>query len=276
MTDTAFTPEALAALAGPLDPRRVSVMPDGSPSAGVPYLEGHDVIQTANQIFGFGNWGFELTCPPWAERGTGKAYQDKPGQPYTVWMALGRLTVRGGLTFSDIGSNLQSGPGGSATEMSVKGAATDALKRCLRLYGNQFGLVLYDKGMGRADLEEAFDHAPDPARRLPPAMPRPRHLPQPAPVVTSFDPDTGEIADDIANDLPFDDAPSAQDRDPKTEWLDLLSRMVQAHVMRPDIVAIIGEFTPAAFARWMDGHAGRDASVCIDTALAAKKQAARA
>lgn len=145
-----FPDDTIRALSGPLDPNRVAVMTDG-PQSGIPYLEAHDVIRTANTIFGFGNWGFELLALPTPHEGL-----DKNSKPYTVWMAHGRLTVKGGVAFSDLGTNLQSGPGGPATEMASKGAVSDCLKRCLKQYGDQFGLALYDKHMSRADLEAAF------------------------------------------------------------------------------------------------------------------------
>ena len=150
---TAFKPETLAKLKAPLDPKRVLAIPDG-PAKGSPYLPGYDVIETANAIFGYGNWGFELVSPPWAERGEGK-----DGKPYTVWLAMGRVYIRGGFTFTDLGSNQQSGPGAAAVEMSAKGAVTDSLKRCLMHYGDQFGLVLHDKDTNRAELEREFAEA---------------------------------------------------------------------------------------------------------------------
>ena len=152
-SDTAFTPETLAKLGSPLDPQRVAIIPDG-PAKGSPYLPGHDVIRTANELFGFGNWGFELISPPWAERG-----ESKGGTPYTVWLAMGRVWIRGGLSFTDLGSNQQSGPGAAAVEMSIKGAVTDSLKRCLMHLGDQFGLVLYDKETKRAELVREFAEA---------------------------------------------------------------------------------------------------------------------
>jgi len=150
---TAFTPETLAKLKAPLDPSRVATIPDG-PAKGSPYLPGHDVIRTANELFGFGNWGFELVSPPWAERG-----ESKGGTLYVVWLAMGRVFLRGGYSFADLGSNQQSGPGAAAVEMSIKGAVTDSLKRCLMHLGDQFGLVLYDKETKRAELVREFAEA---------------------------------------------------------------------------------------------------------------------
>ena len=150
--DTAFTERALKLLDAPLDPSRVKAMDDG-PQAGIPYLDGEDVVRKANEIFGLGNWGYKAVGRPWRVRD-----EDKNGKPYTTWFAMVELTVRGGETFSDVGTNTQSGPGGPATEMASKGAVTDGLKRCLKNYGDQFGLVLRDKSMTRRELEEDYRH----------------------------------------------------------------------------------------------------------------------
>ena len=121
-------------------------MPDG-PAKGSKYLTGQDVIETANRIFGYGAWGFELITPPIClER------EDR----YEVWGAHGVLHVEGGGSFSDFGTCVRNGKGPSGLEMAIKGAVTDCVKRCLRNYGDQFGLVLYEKGLTMADLNREF------------------------------------------------------------------------------------------------------------------------
>lgn len=175
-----LTPEKYAALhaalSAPLDPARVKVGEIG-PLSGVPYLDGEDVIRTANEIFGFGGWGFRvLGLPIKLESGT-----YKNGTAYEVWAVAGELTVTGCEPVSDVGSNIRSGTGPEGLEMSYKGAATDCLKRCLVRYGDQFGLVLRDKDTSGADIRqqraewEAQQGAPaaqEPPKAQPPAQPR--------------------------------------------------------------------------------------------------------
>lgn len=135
----------------PLNPARVRTFTDG-PSKGVPYLASHDIIRTANAVFGIGSWGFELQGQPWmVEMSTTKG-----GTAQEVWAAIGTLTVEGGQSVSEIGTNTRSGDGASGLEMAIKGAVSDALKRCLRCYGDQFGLVLYDKSIGEEALKERW------------------------------------------------------------------------------------------------------------------------
>lgn len=245
MGDTVFTPELTHELNAPLDPSRVTTGQAG-PLRGIPYLEGHDVARRANELFGYGNWSFELLGQPWAERGN-----DKSGNPYTIWCALGRVSVRGGLTFSDVGTNQQSGPGGPATEMSIKGAVTDAMKRCLRLYGDQFGLVLYDKSVGRGDLEAEYQEAHR-------ASPAPATAPAPAGQPSEPPPPTRE-------DL---------------EWEKVYAIIGESHERRADVqrflVGLYGESVTSAktgFYRWIGEHPGRDAAQLL---AAAKGQAAGA
>jgi len=54
------------------------------------------------------------------------------------------LTVRGALPITDIGDCEANGTTAPAMGMAEKGAVSDGVKRCLRIYGSAFGLDLYD------------------------------------------------------------------------------------------------------------------------------------
>lgn len=156
------------ALAQPLDPHRVTVGNSG-PLRGIKYLEGEDVIRTANRIFGYGEWGFSLLSQPWViEEGSQGSNHTK----YQVWAAHGRLMVSGGGSFADVGTCVRQGDGSGGLEMAIKGAVTDCMKRCLRNYGDQFGLILYDKTTDMAGLAAEYrnEHPNEP---LPPVDPAP-------------------------------------------------------------------------------------------------------
>ena len=147
------------ALAQPLDPHRVTVGRSG-PLNGIKYLEGEDVIRTANRIFGYGEWGFELLSQPWVIE---KSEQGNNATPYEVWAAHGRLSVSGGGSFADVGTCVRQGKGSGGLEMAIKGAVTDCVKRCLRNYGDQFGLILYDKTTDMAGLAADFRAGSEPS-----------------------------------------------------------------------------------------------------------------
>lgn len=127
----------------------------------IPYLEGDQVIKTANRIFGHDGWSISMTGP--VERfeiGTHtKNNVESVTYTYTVPVLCefhGLLedgtvhTVRKG----DVGKNSTYSAKINEHEMGISGCATDALKRAMRHLGNQFGLTLYDKSS--ADFQAAM------------------------------------------------------------------------------------------------------------------------
>lgn len=153
-----FTQTQIAELQKKLDASHVKPPQQFGPKGD--YLEGWHVIAEANRIFGFDGWGYEAIetkCVSEAPRKIGKQQKDGWGVTYTSRV---RVTV-GAVVREDFGA----GHGydvdaGLAHESAVKEAVTDALKRCLRTFGNPFGLALYDKS--RVNVEHAADGAGDP------------------------------------------------------------------------------------------------------------------
>ena len=143
MSQTSFTPEQIELLNAPLDSKRVKHRPGGGGTQ-LSYLEGHDIITMANQIFGFGGWGYDLLG---VELNT---ITDEKGEVIGGYYAARvKLTVAGCIPITEEGVCAVSegrNPRAKidAHDMSRKGAITDALKRTLRCYGNQFGNSLYD------------------------------------------------------------------------------------------------------------------------------------
>lgn len=152
-----FSPEQIALLSAKLDKAYVKPPKEFGPKGD--YLEGWHVIAEANRIFGFDGWSYSalsLQCVSERPREIGK--QRKPGFGVT-YTAHVRVMV-GDVTREDVGA----GHGydidaGLAHESAIKEAVTDSLKRCLRTFGNPFGLALYDKD--RANVAEA-PPAPEP------------------------------------------------------------------------------------------------------------------
>jgi len=122
----------------PLEPGRIKTKqvpnrPD------VSYLESYDIIDTANRIFGYGQWGTSIKQVDIEETG-GK----------TICVATIRLDVQGCLPREDVGAvvAIQSSDKAlrpEALETAIKGAVSDAMKRAFRHFGNQFGNSLYGK-----------------------------------------------------------------------------------------------------------------------------------
>jgi hypothetical protein len=146
----------------PLDMSRVKRRQ--APGMGsVPYLEGYDVIDRANTIFGFA-WSFDLMGEPvivrWQKKLLAWNQQEKRkvpaldanGNVQTEEVGLvyitGKVTIElDGKLFShaDLGRCIFTGDTPEALDMALAGSATDCLKRCFRQMGEQFGNSLYDK-----------------------------------------------------------------------------------------------------------------------------------
>ena len=161
-------------LSSPL-PREAIAQRKGSGSEMLSYLPSPYVIAKANEIFGFGNWSTEIM----SLRQVDKTEYEKP--PYKAGEAPKQMVSISYLcdlklsvgacdslvehfgdrvnVYEDVGfGNGVAGNNaygiGSCIELASKEAVTDALKRCLRYYGNQFGLSLYDKDNAPQSISE--------------------------------------------------------------------------------------------------------------------------
>lgn len=116
------------------------------------YIEGWRAIDLMNEIVGAGAWGYECEAKEeWREL---LDDGDKGKRWHVSHSARCRVTIVGCEPISDYGV----GHGverdlGAAIESSLKEAATDALKRCLKSYGNRMGLALYDKEQRNVGVE---------------------------------------------------------------------------------------------------------------------------
>ena len=143
-------------LNAPLDRSLVHERKAGNGS--VSYLEGHEAINQANRIFGYGKWGMKAEPPTPISIGGKWLYQ-----------ALVTVTVDGALfPYTDIGTCPVSSDTQDGHDMAIKGAVTDGLKRALRYFGNQFGNSLYDKDAPRTTAARP-QQSPAPARQSTPA-----------------------------------------------------------------------------------------------------------
>lgn len=163
-----------------LDPRLIKTRQEGNQT--LEYIQGHTAIDRANAIFGQGNWGSRvLECTlqnvidpisgdgigaiylarvevwVWV-RGTRETVIDVGSQPVSVASVEEQIMGR---RINDAKYNHKAVDESPFTllekknaravivkahEQAQKGAATDGLKRALRLFGNQFGNSLYGDG----------------------------------------------------------------------------------------------------------------------------------
>lgn len=171
-----FTAEQIAALDKPLPPPLISERKGTGKM--LSYIEGHDAIDQANRIFGYGNWSYRtLSCEqtvlidPATGEPVGIAYKAKVeltvagthgsiievgSQPVAAWnvndVVMGRRKKGDDSPIQAWEKATAQRTIVEAHEHAEKGAVTDAMKRALRTFGNQFGNGLY--GDGQVDLSE--------------------------------------------------------------------------------------------------------------------------
>ncbi len=133
-----------------LDGNRVKTRQQGNIS--LSYLEGYDIIDTANFAFGFGNWSYRVTTLEQVSEEINEKQNKVIG-----YKAIVAVTVYDGfhkfnITKEDIGFGIGVGREyAGAHESAGKEAVTDGLKRALRTFGSQFGNALYDKSQKNVD-----------------------------------------------------------------------------------------------------------------------------
>jgi len=110
------------------------------------YLEGFDLIETANKIFGHGNWSYSITSLDQVSQETNSNQNIVICYKAVVKLTVYSLDHSKNISKEDVGF----GTGiakmlADAHEGGAKEAVTDSLKRSMRTLGNQFGNSLYDK-----------------------------------------------------------------------------------------------------------------------------------
>ncbi|KKL05829.1 hypothetical protein LCGC14_2602100, partial [marine sediment metagenome] len=110
------------------------------------YIEGWYAIQVANEIFGPAQWNRGFTG-----KGLQKVHEEvkqtDKGSRLDIGYICEYFVAVGDVVSQDVGYGIGQSyvSWGDAHESAVKEAVTDALKRCLRSFGNAFGNCLYDK-----------------------------------------------------------------------------------------------------------------------------------
>lgn len=105
------------------------------------YISGDYAISTANRIFGFGKWGYRVLSKAREQVGDEEFYTADIelyviGCPFPFpGEGVGTVKRAQGAAYATVEQH----------EKARKEAVTDALKRALRHYGDQFGLSLYNE-----------------------------------------------------------------------------------------------------------------------------------
>jgi DNA repair and recombination protein RAD52 len=122
-------------------------------------LEGFDLIETANKIFGHGNWSYSITSLDHVSQESNANQNVVICYKAIVKLSVYSLDHSKHISKEDVGF----GTGISKTladahEGGAKEAVTDSLKRSMRSFGNQFGNSLYDKS--RKPLQQTQPQVP--------------------------------------------------------------------------------------------------------------------
>jgi len=173
-----FDEKQLKELDKPLDKRFISDR-KGASNRKLRYLEGHDAIDQADRIFGYGCWGYDiLACEqtvirdPFTGEAVGICYKAKVrldvqdclpvievgSQPVAVCSVEDYIMSKRRKEASEKNQDVDDSPFNpfeislartiimESHEQAEKGAVTDAVKRALRTFGEQFGNGLYGDG----------------------------------------------------------------------------------------------------------------------------------
>ncbi|MYI85309.1 MAG: hypothetical protein F4081_00620 [Dehalococcoidia bacterium] len=140
-----FTPAVTQKLGEPLDEGLVSYR-KGRKGRTFAYLEGRTAIDQANRIFGFGGWGWELLGDVTLRESESVDQKTGETRRFRAYSATVRVAVPGSSPRTDVGFHAVTEETVEGHETAFKGCVTDALKRALRGYGEQFGNSLYGDG----------------------------------------------------------------------------------------------------------------------------------
>ena len=154
-----FNDKQLQLLGYELDASRIKTREKGNIS--LSYIEGHDVIETANRIFGYGNWSYTITKLEQVSQETNHNQNVVICYKAVVRIIACDISHTKEIAREDVGF----GTGVAKTlsdahEGAAKEAVTDALKRAMRSFGNQFGNSLYDKTKNHQANNESIPSKP--------------------------------------------------------------------------------------------------------------------
>jgi Rad52/22 family double-strand break repair protein len=161
-----FRPEQEEMLKEPLQASAIKER-KGFGSMMLKYIKADTAIDTANRIFGYGRWGYRVV---------GREHltiDDEKKGKIEYYTADIELSVAGAaFPFPGDGMGIVTAPFTiEMHEKARKEATSDALKRALRHYGDQFGLCLYNEDdfvdMGDGTLAKVKDVHPAPAQNKP-------------------------------------------------------------------------------------------------------------
>ena len=195
-----FNEKQITVLNYEVDSSRIKIREKGNIS--LSYLEAFDIIESANKIFGYGNWSYAVSSLVQVSQ-----EQNHNQNVVICYKAVVRVVAKD-ITHTKEVSREDVGFGSGiaktlsdAHEGGAKEAVTDALKRCFRTFGNQFGNSLYDRSKNHHsqpnnnqlqqqpssqnqrtyqpnNQQQAYQHSNTQTYQQPNNQPQQHHLPQ--------------------------------------------------------------------------------------------------
>ena len=139
-----FSKEQIETLNQELENSRIKSREKGNVS--LSYIEGFDVIDTANKVFGFGNWSYSISKLDQVSQEVNQNQNNVVCYKAVVQIQIHNTNHTLDVNRQDVGFGTGVAKSlADAHEGAAKEAVTDAIKRCFRSFGNQFGNSLYDK-----------------------------------------------------------------------------------------------------------------------------------
>ncbi len=150
-----FDKNQLTILTQELDSNRIKTREKGNIS--LSYIEGFDVIDTANKVFGFGNWSYSISKLDQVSQELNQNQNNVVCYKAVVQIQIHNTNHTLDVNRQDVGFGTGVAKSlADAHERAAKEAVTDAIKRCFRSFGNQFGNSLYDKTKNHQNQDSSY------------------------------------------------------------------------------------------------------------------------
>ena len=150
-----FSKEQIEILNEELNSNRIKTREKGN--INLSYIEGFDVIDTANKVFGFGNWSYSISKLDQVSQELNQNQNNVVCYKAVVQIQIHNTNHTLDVNRQDVGFGTGVAKSlADAHEGSAKEAVTDAIKRCFRSFGNQFGNSLYDKTKNHQNQDSSY------------------------------------------------------------------------------------------------------------------------
>ena len=150
-----FDKNQLTILTQELDSNRIKTREKGN--INLSYIEGFDVIDTANKVFGFGNWSYSISKLDQVSQELNQNQNNVVCYKAVVQIQIHNTNHTLDVNRQDVGFGTGVAKSlADAHEGAAKEAVTDAIKRCFRSFGNQFGNSLYDKTKNHQNQDNSY------------------------------------------------------------------------------------------------------------------------